>query len=199
VIVRINERLNLVLTIDRADGTTAYVHSTPISRDIFNQHFLILTKTLNALFSEGFGPAICQRMAARMLQQVAGDRWPDVQQSLMNEIHRLSIAVVPGQRGWETMPYEDAVKRKVFDADDLDTVENALVFFTAASWVVPLRELGDMIYPMLETTSSNATAFAASLTTSTEAENSGATAVAPSASQATITQDGVTRPLSVPS
>lgn len=185
--MRINERLNLVLTVDRADGSTAYVHATPIRREIFDLHFLVLTKTLTSMYAQGFGPGTCQRMAARMLREVAKGMgvWEGpsgVQATLMIEIRRLSNAIVPSANGWETMPYEDAVSTKRFDEDDIDGVENSLVFFTAASWVHSMKELGDEIYPMLETTSSNCTAFTASLRKSIEDASSGETQLTPLAS-----------------
>lgn len=178
--VRINERLNLVLTIDRADGSTAYVHSTPIRRDIFDQHFLVLTRTLTSMYAQGFGPGTCQRMAARMLRKTATEMgiWDGpsgVQTTLMAEMRRLSNAIVPSSKGWETIPYEDAIAGKKFDDDDIDGIENTLVFFTAASWVHSMKELGDEIYPMLGTTSSNCMAFAGSLPSLSGGVSSGET------------------------
>lgn len=198
--MRINERLNLVQTIDRADGSVAYVHSTPISRDVFDQHFLILTRTLTSMYAAGFAPGMCARMAARMLKQTATEMgvWDATQNTLMAEIKRLSNAVLPSSKGWETMPYEDAIARKAFDDDDVSVIENAIVFFTATSWVHTMRELRAEIYPMLSTSSSNSTEFAASLTISMPAAASGETLQ--SATQAVIITPGQpTRTLSVPS
>jgi hypothetical protein len=185
--MRINERLNLVLTVDRGDGSTAYVHAMPIRRDVFDLHFLVLTKTLTSMYAQGFGPGTCQRMAARMLREVSKtmgvwDGPMGVQATLMIEIRRLANAILPSSNGWETMPYEDAISSKRLDEDDIDGVENALVFFTAASWVHSMKELGDEIYPMLETSSLNSTAFTASLRKSTEAESSGEIPTTPLAS-----------------
>ena len=52
--MKINRALNLVIPIDSEKGQL-FVHSTPISREIFEQYFLVISKTFAAIFSEGLG------------------------------------------------------------------------------------------------------------------------------------------------
>lgn len=187
----INRRLNIVDEVSNS-GSTLYVHSTPIRREIWDQHFLLLTKTMNRMYSEGLTPPMGARICLNLIREVAkemGDVTVDnLDRLLLPEVWRLTNVVVPDPEhgGWTTLPFEKAIKDKLIDDDDVDVVKNHLVFFTSASWVHTLKELNEMIYPMMtgalgsQIVSSTCTEFSSSLPTSTPAANTGATAIASS-------------------
>ncbi len=201
--MQINERLNLVIPIFGNDPPTkdaegkeieappiAYVHSMPISREVFEANYLLLSKTFAAIHGEGLGRTAGPRVAALLLNDIArqavGERGDAAayKAPLMNEIHRLSNVLLPGERGWETMPYEDAVRHHKLDDDDLAEVENAIVFFTAYSAMHRKRVLAEVLPGAVklwgaDVSSLNATEFAASLQTSTGAGTSAPKSTAP--------------------
>ena len=150
----INRRLNIVDEVTNGD-ITVYVHSTPIRREIFDQHYLLLTKTINRMYDESITPVMGARIAQRLIRDVATEMGASVREKLdtllFPEIWRLTNVLVPEPErgGWTTLPFEKAVKDGLVDEDDADAVRNHLVFFTAASWVHTRRELKDLIYPMM--------------------------------------------------
>jgi hypothetical protein len=178
--MRINEQLNLIEPIDRADGTTVYVHSTPVSRSVFEANFLLMSKTFTALHAEGLGMLSGPRVAALMLQQIGAQMardGMDPAQSLLAEIRRLTNVVAPTPAGWEVVPFEDAVARKMLDDDDVAEVMGAVCFFTVGWHGYPRKTRMDMLEGAArlwgaEITSLNSTAYAAFLQTSTLAETS---------------------------
>lgn len=133
--MRIDKALNLVIPVERDDGPI-YVHSTPISREVFERYFLVISKTFTEIYAQGIGQLAGPRVAAMMLKQVSGDQWPQVEQGLMNEIRRLSSVLIQAdgaEQKWETAPLQEALDKGWMDADEVSEVENALVFFTVAS------------------------------------------------------------------
>lgn len=190
--MKINRKLNLVIPVDRGDEGTIYVHSTPISREVFERYFLVISKTFAAIYTEGLGIAAGPRVASLLLRKVAEDMggtderaraaaWEDVQNGLMAEIKRLTNVVVSGHGGWTTLPFQEAVDRKMLDPDDASEVENALAFFTVASAMHKKSELPTILTGAAslwggQIVSSNSTEFAASLPISTPDGNSGAKA-----------------------
>lgn len=187
--ITINRRLNLVLPIER-DGKTIYVHSIPISRDVYANYFTILAETVSEVFGRGFRAALAVRVAAMTLQKIATEQgiWEDsgsqvgVKSGLLNEIRRLTTVIQPGPRGWDNMLLDDALKAGVFDEDEAAEVDSVIVFFTASSWILRPKEFQEMFAEAGRpygafTTSSSATAFSAGLPTSSAPENTGARAI----------------------
>lgn len=190
--MRLNAKLNIVFPVD-TDAGTVHVHSTPLDRATWEQYYLVLSKTFSRLFTEGLSVVAGPPIAAMLLRQVAqetaapggGNAWdgPDgASRGLMAEIRRRTNVTVSTDRGWETVPYEVAVREKRIDEDDAAEVENVLVFFIVTSAV--LRR-ADKMEPILDgmsrlwdvlPTSLNSTEYAASLPTSTEAASTGETA-----------------------
>lgn len=181
--MKIDRKLNLVLSVTRDDGVEVHVHSTPISREIYETHFLILSKAVSAMYEEGLAPGICSRVALMMMRKVAdktGDR-EMLEKVLLPEIWRLTNVLMPTDRGWETVPFQTVINNGMMDENDIAEVQNFLCFFTAVSWVHKKAELEAVIYPLLlasggSTSSLNCTEYSNSLRTSTQAENTGATA-----------------------
>lgn len=187
--MKIDRRLNLVIPIDRADGTI-YVHSAPISRPVFEQYFKVIAQTFSAIYTQGLGFTSGPRVAAWLLRDQATkagvwDGEAGVERGLMNEIRRLSNVVVPSARGWTTIPFQDAVDGGSINDDDRSEVENAIVFFIVASSMHTRKELpavleGSTALWGAQTTSLNCTEYANSLPTPTATENTGGTVKASS-------------------
>ena len=188
----LNQKLNLVIPIygppvvatdsvsgkeTTTDVISAYVHSAPISREVFDKFYLVIAKTFSAIYGEGLGYMAGPRVAAKLLRTVAEatGQLEEVQQGLIGEIRRLSNFIVPGQ---SSIPLEDAARTKKISDEDLEEVDNAITFFTVASSMHRREELRMVMLGAsrlwgARTTSSNCTEFAASLSTSTAAESTG--------------------------
>ena len=179
--VTLNRKLNLVLSVDTDKGTV-YVHSVPISREVFEDNFLVISRAFTAVYTNGLGPVTGPRVAALLLKQEAKTLgvWERTQQSLMAEIHRLTNVMAPGDSGWETMPFDVAKKREVLDDATAAEVENCIVYFTCASSIHLKAELTVAMEGLstlwgARTTSLNATEYMSSLRTSTQEETTGET------------------------
>lgn len=133
--MKISRNMNLVIPVETEMGK-AYVHATPISKEVYREHFFILSKTFSAIFSEGLGAVAGPRIAYLLLERISVDMkiWDGtngVRNTLVNEIIRLSSLVYPVEgKGWDTKPLEVALDRKIVDMDD---VIGELVFFTCVS------------------------------------------------------------------
>ena len=178
--VKLTEKLHLVVPLYRTtfsegkeqlDTVYAYVHAAPVSREIFEAHYLLLARTFTEIHTAGLAEIAGPRIAAMMMRDVArklGDE--QGHRALMNEIRRLSNARVQTESGWEVMPFEDALNH--LDPDDASEAENAIVFFIAVSamhrkTVTPGYLRGAAALWGAETTFSDFTAWNASQETST--------------------------------
>jgi hypothetical protein len=176
---KLNRKLNLVMTIESDDGPV-HIHSVPISREVFEDNFLTISRAFTAVYTNGLGPVTGPRVAALLLKQEAETLgiWPRTQQSLMAEIYRLTNVVAPGVTGWETMPFDVAKKRGILDDDAAAEVENCIVYFTCASSIHLKAELAvateglSTLWNAL-TTSLNVTEYTRSLPILTQEETTG--------------------------
>ena len=182
--VAIDRRLNLVIPIyGDKDAVVAWVHSTPIGREVFDAYYRVLGRVYAAIHgdaTDALGPTAGPRMAAMLLRDEAQRMgiWggpAGVQAGLVSEIRRLTNVAAPGPKGWEVLPYDDAIRAGRLDADDAAEVDNAIVFFTVGWWVYPKgrREAALSGAARLwsgHSTSSTVTEYAAGLPTSTAAE-----------------------------
>ena len=183
----VNRRLNLVQPIDTATGTV-YLHSVPISREVWESYFLVLAKTYAEIMKQGLtviaGPPVARLLLKVVAQQIgAWEGENGVERGLLPEIRRLSNVVMPGGAGWETVPYEEVIRRKSIDEDALAEAEGALIFFICASAVLRGPAMKERLEILLRglrfssgalTTSLDAMEYAASLPTSMPDENIGA-------------------------
>jgi hypothetical protein len=191
----LNRKLNLVIPVDIRDGITAYVHSTPISREVFESYYQVIARTFNGIYQGGLGPLSGPRVAKLELRRIATEMglWDGangVNSGLIGEIHRLTNVIKPRvtdrgggdlssvKTGWAIEPFEDVLRQKYFDDDDISEIENAIVFFIVASAMHKRSELGPMFEGLsklwgAQTVSSNCTEYSASLPTSIETENIG--------------------------
>lgn len=138
--MRLDDKLNLIIPIPRGSGFI-YVHSAPLSREVFEQHYLIIARTFAALTAEGLSVAAAPRVAALMLKDLAtkAGNWDGAQgvaQTLIQEMVRLSHIVVPrtdDAGGWEAKPLYPALRDGTITDDERSEVMGAIVFFTVNS------------------------------------------------------------------
>lgn len=191
--MRINEKLNLVIPIDAAAGTI-YVHSQPVSREVFEQNFMLVSKTFAAIYNDGLGSVAGPRVAAMLMRSVARDMngfdrdgkpnpdgpGTEACNAFLAEVRRLSNVLAPSNGGYETIPFQEAVDKKVLAPDDAAEVENAVAFFTVGSAMHRRAEMPAFLDGLTslwgaQTSPLNCTEYGASLRTSTETESSGVT------------------------
>lgn len=182
--MRIDKALNLVVPVETEAGT-AYIHSVPLSREVFERYFLVISKTFAELYAQGLNFLAGPRVAALLLKKVAQelDVWEGeggVQNGLMAEIRRLSNVMVPTDAGWQAVMLDDAVRRGALTAEDMQEAEGVLVFFICISAMHKRAEVGQFLTGMCELwgtqiCSSSFTEYRDSLQTSTATEISSET------------------------
>jgi hypothetical protein len=176
--MRIDKRLNLVTEVQTENGTM-FVHSAPISREVFEKYFLVISKTFAAIISEGLSFISGPRIAALMLKKVATDSgvWEGndgVNRGLMAEIRRLSNVSMPSDNGWKSVPFQDVIDKGLMDEADVAEVEGLIAFFICASAMSRRNEVQSVLERMSlwgsSITSLNSTGFTDSLPTLTPEE-----------------------------
>ncbi|EAS2833361.1 hypothetical protein EHB58_09465 [Salmonella enterica subsp. enterica serovar Hull] len=190
--MKISRSMNLIIPVETELGN-AWVYSTPITKEVYREHFFILGKVFSAIFSEGLGAVAGPRVAYLMLEQIAKDMnvWDGeagVRNTLVNEIIRLSNLVYPVMgKGWESKPLDVALERQVIDLDD---VIGELVFFTCVSSINKPEQAKGLMQSVngmwnSQTTFLSLTDWIASLPTLKPADSSGATENTSSAKSST--------------
>lgn len=190
--MKISRNLNLIIPV-RTEKGNGWIHATPISKEVFKEHFFILSKTFSAIFSEGLGVVAGPRIAFLMLERISRDSnaWEGdkgVRNTLVNEVIRLANLVYPVEgKGYDTIPLDMALEREIID---LDEVAGELIFFTCVSSInSPEQAKGtmDVVNGIWSTqcSSLNLTEWIASLPTLKSAASSGATANTSSATSST--------------
>ncbi|HDX3851111.1 TPA: hypothetical protein RXP60_004857 [Escherichia coli] len=180
--MKIARNLNLIIPV-RTEKGNGWIHATPISKEVFKEHFFILSKTFSAIFSEGLGVVSGPRIAFLMLERISRDSniWEGdkgVRNTLVNEVIRLANLVYPVEgKGYDTIPLDMALEREIID---LDEVAGELIFFTCVSSInSPEQAKGtmDVVNGIWSTqcSSLNLTEWIASLPTLKPAASSGAT------------------------
>src|SRR4051812_3498357 len=111
--MKVDRKLNLVVPIERPEGVI-YVHAAPISREVYERHYLVMAKTHTAIFDQGLHFTTGPRVAALMLrdhaQRLGVWEGPDgVQVGLMAEIRRLANVIAPNGKGYGALPLDVAV------------------------------------------------------------------------------------------
>lgn len=185
--MKISRQLNLVQEFETEKGIL-YLHSMPLSVEVWRNYFLVLSKTYSQLFAQGIhtiaGPVIARLMLERIAK--ADGVWEGdegVERGLLAEMRRLSNVLAPTGAGWTMVPYETALQHNLIDPEAAEEMEGALVFFMCASAVLrgpKAREKLEILLGIMDrlwdahSTSLDITAYLASLPTSTPAESSGA-------------------------
>ncbi len=179
--MKIEKDLRLVIPFETANGES-FVHAQAISRAVFERYYSIIAKTLTTIYGDGLGVVAGPRVAALRLREIAKNVGveDDVQIGLFNEIHRLANVALLTAKGWEHVPFAEAMAKKMIDEDEASEIENALVFFTLV-WSIekaserPKTMRGAARLWRAQLTSLDFTAFVASLPISTATVNSGET------------------------
>ncbi|EAY6135295.1 hypothetical protein SI62_17525 [Salmonella enterica] len=190
--MKIARNLNLIIPVQTEKGK-AWIHATPINKEVFKEHFFILSKTFSVIFSEGLGVVAGPRIAYLMLERISRDSnaWEGdkgVRNTLVNEVIRLANLVYPVEgKGYDTIPLDMALEREIID---LDEVAGELVFFTCVSSINSLEQAKgtmDVVNGIWSTqcSSLNLTEWIASLPTLKPVASSGATANTSSATSST--------------
>lgn len=188
--LKIDRKLNLVLPVDRTAGGTIYVYSIPISAETFEAYASVIALAWSRLTGGGYTLASGMRIAKIILKKAAVEQgvWegPDgVENGLIVEMHRLTSVLAPVDRGWSTLQLDDAIKMGVIEAEDVEEVQNVLVFFTLAYSMVRKTHRQAMLESALNVwdarvVSSSITEFVGGLPTSTPAASTGEKAPASS-------------------
>lgn len=191
--LKLDRKLNLVIPLDYGNVAfpyTVWVHATPIGREVFEANHLVLARTFSKIFKLGLDAVSGPRVAALMLRETAEEMgvWKGeggTEISLIGEMVRLANVLAPKAdgRGWEPIPFQEAVDKNILDEDDLSEVTNALAFFTVASTMYQRRAQETILQTALSLWGGllsplDFTAFSASLRTSTKAGNTGERTVA---------------------
>ena len=144
--MKINENLDIVLDIrQNEDGKpTLRVFHVPISRDVFELNYRILSATFSEVWAPGsfHAMSVGPRISSMVLKDVArrqseaSDETPDDRTnpaaSFLSEIKRLSMILCPTPSGWEKIPVQSAISKGIIDEEEWQEVESVLVFFTCA-------------------------------------------------------------------
>lgn len=186
--MRLDKKLNLVIPVDRDDGSRVFVHSTPVSYTLFDLYWEPVGKTFAEIYGGGYNVVAGPRIAAKMLRKVSTEMrmWDTkggVQQGLLAEVHRLTMVLVPGEKGWQQIPFDQAVSSKLLEPQEIDEVEGAVCFFTVASLTHRKADLPSVMEGAAkiwdaQIVSLSSTEFMNSLPISTADANSSATAPA---------------------
>jgi hypothetical protein len=180
----LDKRLNLVLEVERDDKSVVYVHSIPISRQMWKTHYTFIAMAVNSMYSDGFPPSMCARMCYQRMQELAvehKDRFGDLPRTLFAEIWRLTNVLVPSDSGYQDIPFFHMIKGdKELDQDNVEEVQNFICYFTGASWVHGLSRKDREAFQQLMTkgfgvriTASPLTEFKNSIPTLKSEENTG--------------------------
>lgn len=183
----INRKMNIVVPIEREDGSKIYIHSTPISTPTFEKYFLVLAKTFSAFAENGVVVTSAPSIARLTLKQVAestprtgdsswwvGDDGVGGSGGLIEDIVRMSNVI----NGEEIRPLKDHLISGSFTEEDKNEVLSLLIFFIVVSHIPPRLDRADLLRGMasiyhLGLTYSTPTDYANSLKTSTSAANTG--------------------------
>ena len=184
--MKIDRNLNLVMQVQTEKKGTVFIHSTSISRSVFEQFYLELGKVFSQCFdsiNQAHLALSAPQLAYPALKAISKQtgNWEGaggVQFGLVNEIIRLTSVLVSGERGWEAIPFDTAVKREVLNEDEEMEALSSLVFFTAISKVAP-KDLKNSFLEMAgalrnwELTSLDSTEYMSGLPISTKKESTG--------------------------
>lgn len=138
LIVKIDEKLNLVTNITREDGSIVYLHVTPFPYEVVEEHCLLLGNLFTNFISQvgGLGAA---RVAAMMLrkklkrEQELMDEANQQAPTIVDEIQRLTSVVWNDDGTWKTTSFDAAMKQGIISPDEYREVEGEVVFFMVSS------------------------------------------------------------------
>lgn len=183
--MQITPDLRLVLPVRRDENGATLIHGyhSPISREVFEANYRILSAAQAALFGKGLvfaarsGPRIA---ALRLLDEGRRDaaergEFDDDGKprdggagALLAELKRSTVVFVPGAQGWDQLPIDAAINARHIDIEDWREAESAIAFFTSGYAMAPRagrQKMAEALAGVMgaSITSSDAMAFGASL------------------------------------
>jgi len=184
--LKIDRNLSLVMQVQTEKNGLVHIHSTSISRSVFEQFYLELGKVFSQCFDSinqahlALSAPQLAYPALKSIAQKAGnwDGAGGVKFGLVNEIIRLTNVAVSTESGWETIPFDTAVKKEILNEDEEAEALSSLIFFTAISKVAP-KDLKNSFLEMAgalrnwELTFSDCTEYMNGLPTLTKKESTG--------------------------
>lgn len=184
--MKIDRNLSLVMQVQTEKNGLVHIHSTSISRSVFEQFYLELGKVFSQCFdsiNQAHLALSAPQLAYPALKSIAtkAGNWDGVggvKFGLVNEIVRLTNVAVSTEHGWETIPFDTAVKKEVLNEDEEAEALSSLIFFTAISKVAP-KDLKNSFLEMAgalrnwELTYSDCTEYMSGLPTLTKKESTG--------------------------
>ena len=181
--MKLNRKLNFVIPVE-GDTGTLYVHSMPLSREVFERYYVTIAQTFTKIYTQGITLVAGPRVAYMTLKEVAIENgvWEGplgVEQGLIAEINRLSNVIIPVDGGWASVPLHDAIQKGVLDQEDVDEVMGIVTFFIVASAMHKRTELPALLEYVAKTwtaqlSSLNSTEYQTFLRTSIATDSSGA-------------------------
>jgi len=143
--LKIDRNLSLVMQVQTEKNGLVHIHSTSISRSVFEQFYLELGKVFSQCFdsiNQAHLALSAPQLAYPALKSIAtkAGNWDGaggVKFGLVNEIIRLTNVAISTEHGWETIPFDTAVKKEILNEDEEAEALSSLIFFTAISKVAP--------------------------------------------------------------
>lgn len=149
--MKIDDKLNLVVPV-RFDGEDVeiYAYHSPISKEVFEANYKALSSVTAELGSKGTmyqlssGPRIASLVFMDEVRKNAlesgniddeGNPIETKGNAFLQEIKRLTTLLVPTDNGWDMMPVDAAISKKIIDDEEWEEAESNLVFFTAHYWM----------------------------------------------------------------
>jgi len=181
------------MQVQTEENGLVHIHSTSISRAVFEQFYLELGKVFSQCFdsiNQAHLALSAPQLAYPALKSIAikQGNWEGVggvKFGLINEIIRLTNVIVSTEKGWETITFDTAVKKGILNEDEEAEAISSLVFFTAISKVAP-KDLKNSFLEMAgalrswDLTSLDCTAYMNGLPILTKTEDTGKKATASS-------------------
>jgi hypothetical protein len=200
----IDKGLNLIVTIDRADGTQVYCHCTPISEAVFRKYYKILGAVYGQLLNSQ-GSLAGGRYAHYLLEDYAKEIYPDendpkqaaltldIKTGLLDEINRLTNVVYfdTEKNVWTSDPVPVARKKGVITDHELSEIVGEICFFSVVSAAAPAKMFRIMMNFNLTAneqalTSLKPMEYAATLRTSIKPADTGTSQTLPATDQLSI-------------
>lgn len=140
--MRLDDSLNLVMPIRRRGAPPFYVHSMPISREVYETYYMVLGKAFSALYEHNLkwvsGPKVAALLIRDAAKSLAGwDAYRGVNDGLMPEIRRLTNVLLPSPNGFEPVPFQVAIDQKLITENEIAEIEGKVCFFTLVSTMHP--------------------------------------------------------------
>lgn len=133
-VMKINNNLSLVYDIA---GLKAF--SAPISQEVFEANFKLISATKSALFSGDWRQAVqVGQVIATLTLLDEGKKLAEKNEqkgnfgatALLHEIKRLTTLLVPSDKGWDYETVDSCIKSGKIEEEDWKEAESDLLFFT---------------------------------------------------------------------